>query len=208
MIKISNEAKTGIVVVAAVAAAALFYVKTTDFNAAPYTVKTYFTYADGIKQDSIVKLSGIEVGRVTDIRFQYAPETKVEVELTLNQKATIHEDSIAFIATSGMIGDAYIGLTPGSAAKPVVRAGATINSEDPMEMRLFWKKADLIADSLDATLREVKSLASNVNGVITDTKPRLDAILMNIEVMSVNFKDFSQDLKLHPWKLLIKGKEK
>jgi phospholipid/cholesterol/gamma-HCH transport system substrate-binding protein len=202
--KISNELKTGVVIVVAILATATFYIKTTSFNPAPYKVKTSFTYADGVKEDSIVKLSGIEVGRVTSIKFQYDPETKVEMELTLDQKAKLHEDTIAFISTSGMIGDAYIGLTPGSAAKPLVKEGGVIKSEDPIEMRLFWKKADAIASSLDATLLEIKSLAANVNGVVTDNKPRINNILMNVEEMSVNFKDFSQDLKQHPWKLLMK----
>lgn len=202
--KISNELKTGVVIVVAILATATFYIKTTSFNPAPYKVKTSFRYADGVKEDSIVKLSGIEVGRVTSIKFQYDPETKVEMELTLDQKAKLHEDTIAFISTSGMIGDAYIGLTPGSAAKPLVKEGGTITSEDPIEMRLFWKKADAIAASLDATLLEIKSLAANVNGVVTDNKPRISTILMNVEEMSVNFKDFSQDLKQHPWKLLMK----
>lgn len=202
--KISNEVKTGVVVVAAVAATALFFVKTNDFKAAPYKIKTSFTYADGVKQDSIVKLSGIEVGRVTDIRFQYDPETKVEMELTLDRKAKIHEDSIAFIATSGMIGDAYIGLTPGSAAKPVIKEGGSVASEDPVEMRKIWKKAEAIANNLDATLLQVKALAENANGILTDNRPKINSIVANIEQTSVNFKDFSQDLKEHPWKLLMK----
>jgi phospholipid/cholesterol/gamma-HCH transport system substrate-binding protein len=209
--KISNEIKTGIVIVTAVLATATFYIKTTSFNPAPYKVKTSFIYADGVKEDSIVKLSGIEVGRVTSIKFQYDPETKVEMELTLDQKAKLHEDTIAFISTSGMIGDAYIGLTPGSASKPVIKAGGTVISEDPIEMRKFWKKADAIATSLDATLLEIKNLAANVNGLVTDNRPRVNSIMTNIEELSVNFKevsvnfkDFSQDLKQHPWKLLMK----
>ena len=202
--KISNEAKTGVVIVVAILATATFYIKTTSFNAAPYKVKTSFTYADGVKEDSIVKLSGIEVGRVTAIKFQYDPETRVELELTLDEKAKIREDSIAFISTSGMIGDAYIGLTPGTANKPVIKAGGTVPSEDPIEMRKLWKKADAIATSLDNTLIEIKNLASNVNSMVTENKPRMDSIMMNLEATSVNFKDFSQDLKEHPWKLLMK----
>jgi phospholipid/cholesterol/gamma-HCH transport system substrate-binding protein len=189
--KITNEIKTGMIVVAAILATALFYVKTTDFNAAPYKVKAYFSYADGVKEDSIVKLSGIEVGRVTAIRFQYDPETRVECELTLSKKAKLHTDSIAFISTSGMIGDAFIGFTPGSADKPVVKNGDTVTSEDPIQMRLFWKKADAIASNLDKTLLEIKDLAANVNGVVKDNRPRIDSIVMNVEQMSLNFKDFS-----------------
>jgi phospholipid/cholesterol/gamma-HCH transport system substrate-binding protein len=157
-----------------------------------------------VKQDSIVKLSGIEVGRVSAIRFLYDPETKVEMDLAIDQKAKIHEDSIAFIATSGMIGDAYIGLTPGSASKPVVKPGGVVSSEDPVQVRNIWKKAEAIAGDLDATLLQVKVLAENVNGVVAENRSRIENILANIEQTSANAKEFSRDLKEHPWKLLMK----
>ena len=204
--KISNELKTGAVVVAAILVGIVFWVKTTDFTGKPYKVKTYFNYAEGIKIDSIIKLSGIEVGRVEKISFQYVPETKVELVLALNKKAKIHEDSIAFISTSGMIGDAYIGLTPGSVEKQFVKDGGILMSEDPVEMRRLMKKADAIAENLDKTLIEVKHLAENVGGVVKDNRARIDNIAVNLEATAVNFKEFSEDIKRPPWKLLVKGK--
>lgn len=207
MIKFTNEVKTGIVVVASVLAAALFYVKTTDFTGAPYRVKAYFNYADGVKEDAIVKLCGIEVGRVEKIQFTYAPETKVELVLALKEKARVHQDAVAFIATTGLIGDAYIGLTPGTPEKPFLKAGDVLTSEDPVEMRRIWKKAEAITENLDKTLAQVRSLTENANGILNDNRMRINGIVANIEAMSVNFKDFSSDLKAHPWKLLMKGKE-
>ena len=206
--KITNELKTGMVVVAAIVVAVIFWVKTTDFSARPYRVKTYFNYAEGVKVDSIVKLSGIEVGRVEKIKFNYEPETRVELILTLNTKAKVHEDSIAFISTSGMIGDAYIGITAGSPDKPFVKEGATLMSEDPVEMRKLMKKEEGIAENLDKTLVEVKDLAQNLTGVVKDNRQRVDNIAVNLEQTAVNFKEFSEDIKKHPWKLLMKGKEK
>jgi len=204
--KMTNEFKTGIIVVAAIAAGIIFWIKTTDFNAKLYRVKTYFNYAEGIKADSIVKLAGIDVGRVEKITFQYVPETKVELVLAVDNKARIHEDSIAFISTSGMIGDAFIGITPGSADKPFAKEGAILMSEDPVEMRKLMKKADAISENLDKTLSEVKNLAANVNNVVADNKARIDNIASNLETTTANFKEFSEDLKQHPWKLLMKGK--
>jgi len=205
--KITNEAKTGMVVVAAIVVAVVFWVKTTDFNGKPYKVKTYFNYAEGIKVDSIVKLAGIEAGRVETVKFQYVPETKVELVLAINKKAKIREDSVAFISTSGMIGDAYIGVTPGLPDKAFVKDGAVLISEDPVEMRKLMKKADAISENLDKTLGEVKNLAENVNGLVKDNKNRIDNIATNLEETATNFKEFSSDIKQHPWKLLMKGKE-
>jgi phospholipid/cholesterol/gamma-HCH transport system substrate-binding protein len=204
--RMTNELKTGIVVVLAIAVAAVFWAKTTDFSGKTYRVKTYFNYADGVKADSIVRLSGIDAGRVEKIKFIYEPATQVELVLALNTKAKIHQDAIAFIATAGLIGDAYIGLTPGSADKPFVGDGGAIASEDPVEMRKLWKKAEVITENLDKTLVEVKKLAENVNSVVKDNRPRIDNIVVSLEATTANFKEFSEDIKQHPWKLLMKGK--
>ena len=204
--KMNNEIKAGIIVVAAILVVALFYMKTADTSVGkPYKVKTYFNYAEGVKQDAIVKLAGIEVGRVEKIQFQYTPETRVEMIIALSDKARIHEDSIAFIATSGMIGDAYLGITSGSPDKPYVKDGGTIASEDPVEIRKLWRQASVITENLDKMLIEVRSLTENVNGVVKDNKSRIDNLAANLEETTVNFKDFSADIKKHPWKLLMKG---
>jgi len=197
--KINNEMKTGLVVLAGILVAVMFWVKTTDFSTKPYKVKTFFNYADGLKVDSIVKLVGIEVGRIEDIKLVYTPETKIEITLSIDDKAKLREDSMAFISTSGMIGDAYIGITPGSVDKPYIKNGGAIPSEDPVEMRKLMKKADSIADNLDKTLAEVKTL-------VTDNRAKVDNIAANLEVTTANFKEFSEDIKQHPWKLLMKGK--
>src|SRR3989338_3128558 len=204
--KMTNEVKTGIVVALALLVGVIFWVKTTDFSAQPYKIKTYFSYAEGIKQDSIVKLSGIEVGRVEKIGFNYSPDTRIELVMALDKKARVREDSIAFISTSGMIGDAYVGLTAGSRDKPFVHEGAILLGEDPIEMRKLMKKADGIAENLDKTLIEVKKLTENVTGVVADNRARIDNIAVNLDATALNFKEFSEDIKKHPWKLLVKTK--
>jgi len=43
-----------------------------------------------------------------------------------------------------------------------------------------------------------------VNGVVKDNKARIDSIAANLEETSSNFKELSEDIKKHPWKLLMK----
>jgi len=198
-IAMNNEMKTGMIVVIGILVAAMFWAKTTDLSAKPYKVKTYFNYADGVKKDSIVKLSGVEVGRVDKVSLVYTPETKIEVVLSIDKTAKVREDAIAFISTSGMIGDAYIGIAQGSTERQFIKDGGQISSEDPVEMRKLMKKADTIADNLDKTLVQVRSL-------VVDNKAKVDNIAANLETTTANFKEFSEDIKRHPWKLLMKGK--
>jgi len=200
----SNEIKAGIVIIASIAIGVMFFAKTASFKSETYELKTYFTYAGDLQKDAVIKLSGIEAGRLKDINFVFDPETKIECTILLNTDIKIREDSICYIGTSGFVGDAYIGITPGKSSA-FLKEGDVIESEDPIEMRELFKKADRIAEDLDGTLLEVKSLASNINGVVTDNKEGINNIVQNLEGTTQNFEEFSQDLKQHPWKLLFKG---
>jgi len=230
MKKFTNEFKIGLFILLALAAGSLFWMKTHKVTTAEtYTLKTYFNLATGIKQNSIVALSGIDVGKVDAVNFVYDNGTKIELVLSLSKKAKIRTDSVAYIGTSGFIGDTFIGLTPGTAAAAFVEPGTVVPSEDPIEMRELMKRADSIAKSLDTTLAGLKdigktlgdtgksvgdamtqvgTLAKNVNGVFTDNKQKIDNMIVNLEKTSQNFNDFSDDIKRNPWKLLMKGKEK
>ena len=195
--RFSNEIKAGLVVVVAILLAVFFFANTAKFPVETYSVKTSFRFAGDLKTDAIVKLSGVEVGRLKKISFVYDPDTKVECLLEVDSTAKIREDSIAYVGTAGFVGDAYIGITPGTSGT-FVKSGASIASEDPIQMRILFKKADAIADNMDKILAEVKTL-------VVDNRQNLNNIITNVEAVTENFKEFSQDVKDHPWKLLFKG---
>ncbi len=194
--RFSNEMKAGLVVVMAILVGVFFFAKTASFKKPTYALKTTFTYAGDLKPDAVVKLSGLEVGRVTSLKFVYDDNTKVECFMELDATGKVREDSIAYIATSGIVGDAYIGITPGKAA--FAKHNAIIASEDPIQMRELFKKADEIASNLDTILADVKD-------VVGENKQNISNIVVNLEGTTKNFEEFSADIKKHPWKLLFKG---
>lgn len=199
--KFGNEIKTGTVIILAFLTGIFFWVRTTDFRKDIYRLKTYFRHAEGVEEDSIVKFAGIEVGRVEKVAFRYRPEdTIVELTLLLDRNAKVRDDSIAFIGTSGFIGDAYVGITSGEDGA-FLKDGEVIKSEDPVEMREIMKRADKIARKLDTVLADMK-------GIISDNRKKIDNIIANLEDTTANFKEFSEDIKRHPWKLLMRGREK
>ena len=202
--KFSNEIKAGSVILVAILVTAFFMLKTIHFADHPYELKTSFKYAGGLKVDVPVKLSGIAVGRVKAIKFIYEPETIVECTLMLDDGSKIRIDSIAYVESSGFMGDANVGLTAGK-AREFLKPNDTITSEEPVQMRDLMKKADKIASNLDDTLLEVKSFATNINSMVINNTDNVDAIVLNIEASTQNFKEFTEDVKQHPWKLLFKG---
>ena len=198
MSNMSKEIKVGLIVLMAILLALYFFGKTASFRHRTYDLKTYFVYAGDLKTDAIVKLTGIEVGRVKSTKFIYDKNgTKVECILELDSSAKVRKDSIAYVGTTGFVGDAYVGMTPGT-SEEFLKKNDVVASEDPMQMRLLMKKADQIAANLDTILAEVKS-------VVVDNRASMDNIILNVEATTKNFEEFSEDVKQHPWKLLFKG---
>ena len=83
-------------------------IKTND----SYEVVARFDNIGGLKPRAPVKSAGVVVGRVADIRFDN--ETfEAAVTLRLDKRYAFPKDTTAAIMTSGLLGESYIGLSPG-----------------------------------------------------------------------------------------------
>ncbi|MFA5520757.1 MAG: outer membrane lipid asymmetry maintenance protein MlaD [Castellaniella sp.] len=84
-----------------------------SFSLAPtYQVKAYFDNMGGLKLRAPVKSSGVVVGRVSAIRFDNQRYQAMAI-LDIERAYVFPDDTSASILTSGLLGDQYIGLTPG-----------------------------------------------------------------------------------------------
>jgi phospholipid/cholesterol/gamma-HCH transport system substrate-binding protein len=98
---------------------ALFFLTTQttggdDFQAeSTYTVEARFENIGSLRERAPVTMSGVTIGRVTDVSFDpIALEAVVEfvIDARFNE---IPDDSDAAILTSGILGSQYIGLQAG-----------------------------------------------------------------------------------------------
>ena len=100
-----------------VAAIFLFYALNVSGSGGPrgggYDVSARFSSASGIGAGTDVRVSGVKVGQVSDIRLD--PVTFfAEVQLTLDNDIQLPVDSSAKITTDGLLGSAYIAIEPGA----------------------------------------------------------------------------------------------
>jgi phospholipid/cholesterol/gamma-HCH transport system substrate-binding protein len=77
-----------------------------------YRVSARFSNVGDLKLRAPVKVAGVTVGQVKSIRLA---DYYGEVELAIARKVTLPKDTIASIATAGLLGDAYVSLSPGGA---------------------------------------------------------------------------------------------
>jgi len=78
-----------------------------------YQVNALFDNIGGLKVRAPVKMSGVVIGRVTNISVDqrsFKAKVEMEIEQTFNELSI---DSSASILTSGLLGDQYIGIEVG-----------------------------------------------------------------------------------------------
>ncbi len=96
-----------------------------SFSFAPtYQVQAYFDNLGGLKVRAPVKSSGVVVGRVSGISFDNERYQAV-VTLDIESRYQFPTDSSVSILTSGLLGEQYIGMTPGGDDKMLAQ-GNTI----------------------------------------------------------------------------------
>ncbi|ART80818.1 outer membrane lipid asymmetry maintenance protein MlaD [Oceanisphaera avium] len=78
-----------------------------------YTLYAKFDNIGGLKARSPIKVGGVVVGRVSEIKLDAQDQTPV-VTLTVNSNAgQFSQSSTAAIQTSGLLGEQYLALSPG-----------------------------------------------------------------------------------------------
>lgn len=112
-----------------------------------YQVIGKFDNIGGLKPQAPVKSAGVVVGRVADIRFD-DKTFQASVVLNLDTAYQFPKDSSLKILTSGLLGEQYIGISPGGDVKNLAN-GDKISStqsavvlEDLISQFLYSKAAD------------------------------------------------------------------
>lgn len=208
--KITNETKTGVLVFVclAVLAALLIKVGNYSFFQKGFMVKARFHFTEGVKRAAPVRLSGVDVGEVKDVTLIYGDEVLVEADLWLREGVKLRKNSRAYVTMLGMMGEKYVEIRPGTAETEYANDGDLIESKDPVRIEDLIEIGTKVAEDVGKMARDISKVANNVDGVVADNRPKLDRIFDNLEETSENFAEFSQDVKHHPWKVLMKGKEK
>ncbi|HEY8514247.1 MAG TPA: MlaD family protein [Candidatus Binatia bacterium] len=148
-----------------------------------FRVNAIFGTVSGLRAGAPVFVAGVHVGSVERLRFvpadTYQPtadepadaEPKPigrvgKVEVVMNIEERFHEqirtDSVATIASVGLLGDKSVEISVGSAQAPIIPAGATLRSQDPLTLTDIIDQIEPIRDKLDKILGDIASATGNL----------------------------------------------
>ena len=165
-----SELKIGVMAVAALALTAMIVVAVggaSGFAWERYSLKTSFENVQGLKSGAIVRVAGVEVGKVTDVRLS---GTGVEVLLSIKKEnqPRVTTDSRASIGSMSLLGEPLIDVSPSSTGTPL-KEGDTIKSVPPAPlMSDVTASANASITEATALLKDIREGKGTVGKLFTD----------------------------------------
>ena len=111
-----SELKIGIIAVAALALTIMIVLAVGGqggFLWERYELKTLFKNVQGIKSGAIVRVAGVDVGKVTSVDFAGA-NVQITLEVNDENKSRITDHSRASIGSLSLLGEPIIEISPSS----------------------------------------------------------------------------------------------
>jgi virulence factor Mce-like protein len=174
-----------------------------------YSIHGVFSDADGIPSAADVRVSGVDVGKVTEISHdpRYPAETVVTMEIDDATAIPVYSNGFATVRPKTLLGEKYIALSIGNAAAgeaiqdggflPPAQAGKDVSNDEIFnafdsatrdQQRRVLQALDLAtrdrAGSVQDILPQLESVLSNLDPiahVYEQDQPQVDEVLVNLD---------------------------
>ena len=228
------EFKVGLFVLSAVLAFTIFLFSISDTSVFKEgkSIEVIFGFANGLKKNAPVRIAGVDEGVVKDIQLFFDRQdqrTKAKVELWVDKRTQIPNDSVVMINQLGLLGEKYVEIVPGIDVVNFFQDGHKVIGKDPVSQEAISAKvfdvakkledsiggvSKIISDpdnveSLKKTLKEVSLASEGIKDIVTHTKEGQGTVgkLFYDDRLYDNLQGMTADLKENPWKLLYRPKD-
>jgi phospholipid/cholesterol/gamma-HCH transport system substrate-binding protein len=128
-------------------------------------LKSYFDNASGLRNGAPVRLSGVDIGNVTDIRVvSNQPVTPVEVTMKVNTKYgfALRKDSVTSLSTAGVLGETYVDIDSGQAKGPAAQNYDVLPTRDHPDFNDVVRASQGTLQNMDALLKRLDRILAFV----------------------------------------------
>lgn len=187
---------------------------------------TYLRYAGGLAPGTNVLFGGIVAGRVTGVRPAPSDPTRIEIAVELKPGTPVNEKSLAKIGSVGLMSEPTLLISTGSNAAKRIAPGNTIASQEAVTLDEIAGRLATVSENANVLITQVqgelgdisadaRKLLANlnsvtgqpnqervakaldqVNGVLSDQRPKLNRISDRLLALSQNADELA--VKLGP----------
>src|SRR5436309_7537321 len=184
----SSAAKLGIFMLIILAVLGYFVLKIEDVKIGrgkgTKTISAVFDSVAGLDNKSSVRVAGVRVGKVKDVRLR--PDGKAEVDLEIDKDVQLHGNAFARVANLGLLGEKYVEVVPGTPSAPVIpdEQHIVLRGTEPASM-------DDVTNQISAIATDVKVITESLRGVVGGPagQQRLNDIVENVRTITVEMRE-------------------
>lgn len=156
-----SQLKVGVtVIIASLTLGVLLFLMsgTAGFFTPRITVKSYFDNAQGLRPGAPVRLSGVDIGNVYNIRIVPGKDkqlTPVEVTMRLSTRYgfNIRKDSVTSLDTAGVLGETYLDIDSSQAVGQLAQDGDTLPTQVHPDFNQVVRASQSTLQNMDALLQ-------------------------------------------------------
>jgi len=117
------------------------------------TLTVYVTFQNpgGLQAGAPVRISGVKVGRVSELEFrggqvdpkthEQEPPIRAVARIERRYQTAIHDNSRWFVTSQGVLGEMFLAIEPGSADRPTLPDNSTVPGISPPRLDLLLSES-------------------------------------------------------------------
>ncbi len=200
------EFKVGVLIVAAMVVLGGFIFVLGNFSLhSGFTIHVDYGFSGNIRPGAPVKVSGIKVGKVKDVRYlggvvdaKTGDRVYVRLDVWIEERVhdSIKKNAEFYINTAGVLGEQYLEIVPGD-AEQAVAAGDVLRGTDPPRTDLIVSRLYDVLDSLSSVLHDdrdlIKKLLANsasavdqANTFLVENRENMGKLLVSADRLANN----------------------
>lgn len=182
MAKISNETKITLTIIVALVIAFFGYrlMKDLPFFRQSQIVYTHFPQVSGLNTGSYIFINGVKVGSIKQMKL--VGRDSVQVTLGFNLNTHINRGSIAYVESSGLLGDKAITIEQGHSNEEVPNGGTIKGIYSGGMLEAFQESGAQLTNDASESFNKLNRTLTQLQEVVDkDNRQKIDNMLNNLQ---------------------------
>lgn len=163
-----------------------------------FRISGVFKDVAGLQAGNNVRLSGVNVGVVDDIRIVSDSSIRVEILIDESTRKFIKKDASAGIGSEGLMGNKMLIITPGTGGKKEIEDNDVVQTVMPMNLDEVFSSLKTTIDNTSSITSDLAKITSNIqSGKGTVGKLLMDSTMRDdVDSMVTNLKNGSSEFSM------------